>query len=194
MRRVLLLGMILALPGPLSAQAAQAGSPPDRVEAAVAILLKGGSVADADGLFLGGWGGLAFGEHFMLGGGGIGLLQDVALPGSDSGTGSDLGMGYGGVFFKYWWDLSDRLTGEGGLILGAGHAEVHDRLIGAELGSDNFPVVEPEAAVFVRLFRRLYVGASVGYRMVWSVQDLPRVSADDLQSFSGSLSLRLGGR
>lgn len=187
-------GLLLLLPGPLLAQATQADSSPGRAESAAAVLLRGGRVADAERLFLGGWVGLVFGEHLMLGGGGVTLLEDVELPGSESGTGFELGMGYGGVLLKHWWDLSGRFTGEGGLLVGAGHAAVNDRRIGREVGSDNFPVLEPEAAIAFRVFRRVYLGAAVSYRLVWSVEDLPRVSAGDLRSFSGALSLRLGGR
>jgi hypothetical protein len=187
-------GVLLALPGPLSAQAAQADSVGARAESAAAVLFKGGEVADAGRVFLGGWAGLVFGEHFMLGGAGITLLEKVELPGSESGTGFDLGMGYGGVILKRWWDLPGRLTGEGGLLLGAGHATVNDRRTGREVGSENFPVLEPEAGLAFRVFRRVYIGASLGYRLVWSIEDLPRVSPDDLRSFSGNLSVRVGGR
>ena len=121
-------------------------------------------------------------------------LEDVELPGSESGTGFDLGMGYGGVILKHWWDLSGRLTGEGGLLLGAGHAAVKDRRTGQEVGSENFPILEPEVGLAFRVFRRVHVGVSVGYRLAWSIEDLPRVTSDDLRSFSGTLSLRAGGR
>jgi hypothetical protein len=194
MLRKVVVGMLLALPGPLSAQAAQVDSAGRRAESAAAVLLKGGEVADAGRVLLGGWVGLVFGEHLMLGGGGITLLEAVELPGSESGTGFDLGMGYGGVILKRWWDLPGRLTGEGGLLLGAGNATVNDRRTGREVGSENFPVLEPEVGLAFRVFREVRIGISVGYRLVWSIQDLPRVSSDDLRSFSGTLSLRAGGR
>ncbi|MGD8360267.1 MAG: hypothetical protein PVJ04_02465 [Gemmatimonadota bacterium] len=194
MLRKVVVGTLLALPGPLSAQAAQVDSAGARAESAAAVVFKGGEVADVGRVLVGGWAGLVFGEHFMLGGEGITLLEEVELPGSESGTGFDLGMGYGGVILKHWWDLPGRLTGEGGLLLGAGHATVKDRRTGREVGSENFPILEPEVGLGLRVFRRVYVGVSVGYRLVWSIEDLPRVSPDDLRSFSGTLSLRVGGR
>jgi hypothetical protein len=194
MRLAVFLGIFLALPGPAGAQVEGADPPATRVGSSAAILLKAGQIAGADRYFLGGWGGLVFGDHFVLGGGGLALTEDVELPGSEFSTGFDLGFGYGGLFLRYWDDFSHLLTGEAGLFLGAGHAEVRDRLAGREVGSDNFLVVEPEASLFCTVLPYLHLGISGGYRMVFGVEDLPRVSADDLQSFTGTLSLRLGGR
>lgn len=194
MRLALLLCALLILPGPAVAQAEDPGPPSDRVGATASILLKTGQVAGADRLFLGGWGGLVFGEHYVLGGGGLALTENVDLPGSELSTGFDLGAGYGGLFFRYWEEVSPRVTGEVGFIVGAGHAEVRNRLVGREEGSDNFFVVEPEGSLFLALLPYLHLGVSGGYRMVWGVEDLPLVSADDLRSLTGSFSLRLRTR
>jgi len=191
---LLLLGILLALPGPLRAQAARSGPSEERAEAAAAFLVKGNWIADEPQIFLGGWGGLVFRRRFVVGGGGFALTKDVELARLPSGLGSEMGMGYAGVFFKYWGDLFPQLSGEGSLLLGAGHAQVRNNLTGQETGSDNFMVMEPEGAIHVRLFRSIHLGAGLGYRFVWGVEDLTRVSAEDLRSFTGTLSLRLGGR
>lgn len=193
MRHALLFCILLALPGPLGAQENQSTPTAQRAGSAAAVLLKAGQVAGADRFFLGGWAGLVFRDHLVLGGGGMALTQDVELQGSGSGTGFFLGAGYGGLLFKYWEDISPYLTGEAGLLLGAGHAEVHDRVAGREVGSENFVVMEPEVSVFYNLFRQVYLGASGGYRFAWGIEDLPRVSSGDLQSFTATLSLRVGG-
>jgi len=190
----LLLGILLALPGPLRAQAAQSASSEERAEAAAAFLVKGTWIAEDPQVFLGGWGGLVFRERFVLGGGGFTLTKDVELSRLPSGLGSQMGMGYAGVFFKYLGSVLPRLSGEGSLLLGAGHGRVRNNLTRQETGSDNFMVVEPEGALHARLFGSLHVGAAVGYRFVWGVEDLTGVSAEDLRSFTGTLSLRLGGR
>jgi hypothetical protein len=163
------------------------------VEAAAAALLRTGEIAGVRGPLLGGWVGLVFGERFVLGGGGVTLLEDVDLPGLEASTGFDLGMGYGGVVLKYRSPLSSRLTGEGGFLLGAGHAEVRDRLAGREVGAENFLTLEPEVTLYLDLFRSASVGVGLGYRFAWGVEDLPSATAQDLRSALGSLSLRIGG-
>ncbi|TFH64116.1 MAG: hypothetical protein E4G90_08725 [Gemmatimonadales bacterium] len=115
------------------------------------------------------------------------------MAGSAGGTGFDLGMGYGGILFRYWEPISGSLTGEVGLLMGAGHAEVRDQLTQREVGSDNFLVAEPEMSVLYSLFPGIRLGASVGYRLTTGVQDLPGVSTGDLNAFTGTLSVRLGG-
>ena len=193
MRFSALLLLLLTLPGPLKAQAGQASSAPSRAEATGTILLKGSKVAGADRLFLGGWAGLVFGNRLAIGGGGLALMENVELVGSESSTGFDLGVGYGGLTLRYWLPWSSRVTGELGLLLGAGHAQVRSLVTGTEVGSDNFAVAEPELSLFVTTLPWLHLGASAGYRMAWGVEDLPRVAVDDLRAFTASISLRIGG-
>ena len=186
------LAVLLALPGPVRAQAGPAPSTRDRVSATAAVLLKGGKIADENRFHLGGWAGLVFGGNFAVGGGGFTLLKDVELAGLEGGTGFNLGLGYGGLFFKYWENLSGPVIGEVGLILGAGHAEVSDQLTQQEVGSDNFLVAEPEISLLYSFFPGVQVGVSVGYRLTTGVEDLPDVVAGDLNSFTGTVSFRLG--
>jgi hypothetical protein len=136
---------------------------------------------------------LVFGPGVVLGGGGFAMTRNVELRGSEAGSGFELGMGYGGVLLRYLRPLLPRMTGETGLLVGAGHAEVRDLLAGREVGSDNFVVLEPEACLSIRLFWKAFLGASVGYRLPLGVEDLPGVSAADLESVTSSVFLRLGG-
>lgn len=195
MQKAILFGLLLLLPGPISAQAGQGSeSSPARAGGSAAALMKLGSVAGSNRVMIGGWAGLVFGERFLLAGGGMGLTRDVELPGSGLSTGFDLGFGYGGVFLKYWEELEHDLTGGIGILLGAGHAEIRDRLIGNELGADNFLVLEPEASLSYRLFNQVSLEGATGYRFVSGVEDLPTVEGGDLRGFTGTLLLRVGGR
>ncbi len=194
MRTLLLSCFLLISPGALWAQVDQGVSPVARAGGAAAALLKVGSVAGSSRVMFGGWGGLVFGDRFLVALGGIELPEDVDLPGSGLSTGFDLGMGYGGVLLKYWRDLPNNLVGGAGLMLGAGHAEVRDRLIGTELGADNFLVVEPEASISYKAYRGISLEAAAGYRFISGVEDLPTVTASDMRTFTGTLLLRIGGR
>jgi len=193
MRFGFVLAVLLALPGPLEAQAGPDPSSQGRVSATAAVLLKGGRIADENRLHLGGWAGLVFGDNLAIGGGGFALLNDVQLAGSEGGSGFNLDLGYGGLIFRYWEPLSGSFTGEAGLLLGAGHAEVRDQLTRTEVGSDNFLVAEAKMSLLYSFFPGIHVGVSVGYRLTTGVEDLPRVSTGDLNAFTGTLSLRLGG-
>jgi hypothetical protein len=163
------------------------------VSATAAVLLKTGRIAQQNRLYVGGWAGIQFTDNLAVGGGGMTLLNDVELAGLEGSTGFNLNLGYGGIYFRYWEPLTPSFTGEVGLLLGAGHAEVQDQLTQAEVGSDNFIVAEAEMSVLYSLVRRTFLGLSVGYRLTEGVDHLPRVSAGDLSAFTATLSLRLGG-
>ncbi len=82
MRYAFVLAVLLALPGPLGAQAGPDPSSRSRVSATAAVMLKGGKIADENRLYLGGWAGLVFGGKLAVGGGGFALLNEVELAGS----------------------------------------------------------------------------------------------------------------
>lgn len=191
--RVLLLVLFLILPAPARGQTPSDPPRENRVSAAATALLKVGRIAEEGRLHAGGWAGLTFGDNFLVGGGGLALLRGVELAGSEGGTGFNLNLGYGGLVFRYWEPLAPRLTGEAGLLLGAGHAEVRDQLTRREVGSDNFLVGEAEMSLVYSILRWVQAGASVGYRLTAGVDDLPRVSAGDLNTFTGTVFVRIGG-
>ncbi len=189
----ILLILALALPGPLWAQVEPDEPPQNRVGGTASLVVKTGQTADVNRISVGGWAGLTFFRNLALGGGGFALTRGVELAGSEGDTGFNLNMGYGGLVFRFWEPLGRSLSGEVGLLLGAGHADVQTQLTGTEVGSDNFLVGEGELGISYRVLQSLSLGASVGYRLTSGVQDLPGVSTDDLNAFTGSLSLRVGG-
>lgn len=188
MRSKLPLLLILALPGSARAQAGPPPSTTDGVRSAAAFTVTGGKLAGTTGAHIGGWGGLVFGDRFLLGGGGFAITKNVELPGLD-----DLRMGYGGIVVRYWGTVSRELTWGVGALLGAGNARIRNRVVGTELGSDNFVLAEPSLSLAHPLIRSLHLEVALGYRKAWGVEDLPTLSADDLTSLTGSISLRLGG-
>lgn len=193
MRLLFPLALLLVLPGSVRAQAGPGPSPPSRVAGTAAMLIKGGQIAGEYRAHLGGWAGVVFAENIAVGGGGFALLNQVDLDGLEGGTGFNLDFGYGGLFFRYWEPLSRWITGEVGLLLGAGHARVRDLLTRTEVGSDNFLVAEAELGALYSLFPKIHLGASAGYRLTSGVENLPRVSTGDLNTFTGTLFLRFGG-
>jgi hypothetical protein len=188
----LLLGLLL-LPGSLWAQEESARGEPFRAQGTAAFLVKASSVAEADRLFMGGWAGLTLGDRILVAGGGMALTKEVELSASEANTGFELGMGYGGVLFQLRNPITSRLRAHASILAGAGHAEVRDRLTGREVGADNFGVLEPEIGVGFSLLPWLQLNATVGRRLVWWVEDLPLVQAEDLRGMTGALSLQVGG-
>jgi hypothetical protein len=128
-----------------------------------------------------------------VGGGGFALLNNLELGGSEGDVGNELSLGYGGVVFRYWEPINGSLTGQVALLVGAGHAEVRTQLPGVEVGSDNFMVAEGEVGAAYSLARDVHAGVSLGYRLTAGVQDLPRVTGSDLNGFTATISLRIGG-
>ncbi len=117
------------------------------------------------------------------------LTDDVELLEAKSDTGFDLEVGYGGVVLRYRFPMADRVEAEAGTLMGAGHAVVRDRFTGTEAGADNFGLMEPEVGLSLEVLPWLHLSGGVGYRMVWGVEDLPRVEPEDLQSLTASLTL-----
>ena len=190
----ILLILVLSLPGGLGAQEEQGQASGDRVSGVAAAVVKAGQTAGTSRASFGGWAGVTLFGNIALGGGGFALSKDVELAGSGGDTGFDLDMGYGGLVFRFWEPFGNSLSGEVGLLLGAGHAEVQTQLTGTEVGSDNFLVGEGELGISYRILRNFHLGAAVGYRLTSVIEGLPGVSKADLNAFTGSLSFSVGGR
>lgn len=191
-RPAFLVLLVLALPSLLEGQTDPAPGSSGRVRPIVGIELEAGEVAQETKLHFGGWAGVVLGGRLTVAGGGMVLTDEVDLIGSEGSTGFTLNLGYGGLLVRYREPLTSRLDGEAGVVLGAGHAEVWNRLTRREEGADNFLLAETKLSVLYTVWREVQVGASIGYRLTAGVQDLPRVSAGDLNTFTASISLRVG--
>ncbi len=193
MRSFFVIAVLLALPGPVTAQAGPDPSAQERISATAGLMLKGSQIAQENRLHFGGWAGLLFTDNLAIGGGGFALINDIELVGSEGDTGFLLDMGYGGLLFRYWETLRGPLMGDVGLLLGAAHAEVRDNLTSGEVGSDNFFIAEADFGLSYSLARDFHLGISLGYRFTSGVEDLPRVSAGDINGFTSTISVQVGG-
>lgn len=138
------------------------------------------------------WAGLRMDDRYFVSGGGVALLRSVPAGDSGADSGVELDVGYGGVMAGYvlWpaapWSVSGRL------LAGAGHATATNRLLAAEVGADNFLLLEP--ALSLRWHPTGVVGVSLGaaFRLSAGVDDLPGVDGGDLGGPSVYLGVQLG--
>jgi len=140
---------------------------------------------------LGGEASIHFSRHLSIGASGGGLLATVPIIESGADLGTELRLGYGGLLFGYQTRIRSRTALAGRLLLGAGHASVRAAAVGAELGADNFVVLEPEVLVRIRALGPVHLGFTAGYRMAFGVQDLPTLVGDDLEGTSLTIVLSI---
>lgn len=187
LRRSLLVPLLLLLAGPLAAGAQQESAARAGVEAA----LKAGRVAGEATVFGGGVGLLNLGHGVAFGGAGWLALGAIRVGNGRPETDKDLRVAYGGLVVEgvvrrgRGWDLRARA------LLGAGNAKVSDRLIGVQLGADNFAVVEPEVGGTWQLARGAWLTGGLAYRMTFGVEDLPGISDDALRGGSLRVGIQL---
>ena len=148
-------------------------------------------IAGHTGTLLGGQAALDVGSGLALGGFGYGMLSPVRILGG--ALPEDLRMGYGGILARLQLASTSYFDVDGALLLGAGNAQIRAQPIGNQLGSDNFLVFEPRLGVTVPASTPLQGRLGVGYRLVRSVEDLPRLGASDLRGWTVVLTISLGG-
>ncbi len=182
--RWLALPLLLALARPQLA----AGQRETDARAGVEAGLKLGSVQGDATVFAGGVGLIDLGGRVAFGGGGWLALGAVRIATGRPDTDKNLHLAYAGVVAETEirrgpdWDVRARA------LIGAGNARVSDRLIGIQLGADNFGIVEPEIAGSWHLGGVAWLTGGLGYRFTFGVEDLPAISGD---TFRG-VSLRVG--
>ncbi len=125
-------------------------------------------VKDAFGMLVGGRGGWIVNHTLSLGGGGYGLVNEIAGPPTLPYRESRLGFGYGGFEMEYIWH-SGKLVHSTVMVLvgagGVGYYEGEDRE-----NWDSFFIMEPsfQLELNVAPFFRIDLGA--GYRFVTGVE------------------------
>lgn len=168
------------------------GQVPDgRVGAWIGTSFLASEVSNRASVLAGAEVGLTLGDRIHLGGAGHTLLGNVELPRSGA-TPLDLSMGYGGVVARYLLGGPDRWSFGAGLLAGGGTARVRDPVSGAELGSDNFVVLEPRLEGGYDLHPFLRATLSLRFRAAMGVNDLPGVDSSQIRGFGAAISLYVG--
>ena len=193
-----ILGLLILAPAVLEAQEAAAPSRARRVHGYVEASPRLTRLHGETALLMGGAALLGFSPRWVFGGAGFALLDELSL---DDASSPSLEVGYGGITVEWSpWAVSRAGADTTrysrnlafGLLAGAGNAELRDAALGTRLGSDNFAVVEPTMRLSVPLATRAAVSVAAAYRLVFSVEDLDGVGADDLRGPGLGLQVRLG--
>lgn len=152
-------------------------------------------VRDRDAVFVGGRGGWILDGRLTIGGGGFGLVNEIAAPQALQpalGGTNDLEVGYGGLWLEYTI-LPLRLVHLTlGTLIGGGGISLVRRDGGDEGLDDGFFVVEPVAALELNVARPVRADLAVTYRWVAGVDLGGAVGEDDLRAFGVSFLLKLG--
>jgi hypothetical protein len=151
-----------------------------------AVAARLSSVGGEFAVFSGARGGWIINHTFVLGLGGYGLANDIALtPGA---TGREIEFGYGGLDLEYVhaWNRVVHFTGH--VLVGGGGLSVKRTLVER---SESLFVAEPAVNLEINVVSFFRVNVGGGYRFVAGVED-PEVSAGDLAGPFGLLALKFG--
>lgn len=184
--------VFLAGPGLLRAQEDRGASEPSGAALAVDAGLRLTGLRNETATMAGGTLTLHPTGGFGFGGGGWLLLDEREIPGAVADSDLRLRVAYGGAVVRTSVLEAGAATLEGGLLLGAGTARISLAVVGTEIAADNFGVVEPHASLSVAVAGPLALRVQAGYRGVFGVEDLPRVSARHLRGWTLGFEVRLG--
>lgn len=193
MYRAALLAIVLGLVAwDLSAQTQPALGSDGEVGAVFSLRSGVSTAADRVVPLLGMGFGLRLSSSFQLGGEGLMGLRTIRVSAEDSPDRSELTLGYGGVSLIYRFASDPGITGlHGGVLLGAGTARIRSSLADAEVGTDNFGIMEPFLEYRLRLRSPLGAAIGVGYRFTPGSDSLPGVPAGELSGPVLSIGLQL---
>ncbi|MEZ4415992.1 MAG: hypothetical protein R3E10_09555 [Gemmatimonadota bacterium] len=187
----ILLALSTLHPPPVQGQ--QGDVDPGRVEgaleASVGATSLTGKAVPLWGLSAGVW----IGRRFYLGGQGRSLPDALDL--QRAGGEERLHFGYGGLQVRVRAWSRPGADVDLGVLVGAGRARLRDALVGFEKGADNAFLLEPSLrARRGFLGGRLHLGAALGFRQAWGVEDLPGLVPGDLGGPTAALSLSVERR
>lgn len=144
-------------------------------------------------VLVGGRGGWLINHTFLIGGGGYGLVTDVAAKVADTVNHlNKIELGYGGLEFEYIASSNKLIHLSFGVLIGGGGIGYRD-----DQNSDNhhsmdrFFVIEPGVNVNLNVTRFFRIAAGGSYRYVKGI-DHPLSSDTDLSGPSAVLTLKFG--
>ena len=141
-------------------------------------------------LLLGGKGGIAFYDLFVIGGGGYGLVNEISVPNSQSPYDEYLSFGYGGVIFEFLIASHKVVHLSVHTLIGGGSLCYHDYYWRTS-GDDGFFVVEPGMDLEINISRCFRFGLGGTYRFVNGVS-MPEFTDQDMSGFSAALTFKFG--
>lgn len=184
--------LVLVGAPPLTAQSGPALGPGNEVGAALSLRPAISHAAGKALSLLGVGAAIRVSPRMEVGGEGVFGFNQVRVSAFGSPDHLDLTLGYGGLHLRYHPDGLEGATGwSGGLLVGAGAARVHSALANAEVGSDNFAVIEASLSHLWRLGRGFRGGVAGAYRVVAALDPLPGMEDEGLSGLSLSLVLYL---
>ncbi|NQT24025.1 hypothetical protein HQ585_01585 [candidate division KSB1 bacterium] len=156
-------------------------------------LLQVGQINGGTGVFVGGQGGWIINHRFVIGGKGYGLVNNLAIEGTQ---GIKLDFGCGGALLEYIISSDKLVHFSVHTMIGAGgvrydvedYQDDHDDV---DYDEDDFFILEPGVNVILNVSTNFRIGAGATYRYVNGVEyDI--LSDSDLSGLSGQIFLMFG--
>lgn len=188
-RRAVVLAFCVAGAAPCALRAQQSGTSESSTSFAVEASYRLSRLQGESARMLGGAALFTIDDRYAFGLAGWSLFSPTTL--RRPGSALDFGFAYGGVVVEMRLARRRKARVAARLLVGAGNGKLSLPLVGTELDSDNFGVMEPEILGTLDLFRPLRLTAGLGYRAVYGVQDLPGITQSDLRGWTTRLSLSL---
>ncbi len=143
------------------------------------------------GILVGGRGGWIINHTFILGGGGYGLVTDIAAAAPGLSGETYVNFGYGGVELEYihQWDKLMHLSF--GLLVGGGGVGTRSSSGSNSGDSKGFFTMEPWVNGNINVTDFFRISAGVSYRWVTGANS-PAASDSNLSGVAGILILRFG--
>lgn len=181
--------------------------------------IRFGRIAARDGVWVGGKGGWIINHHFVIGGAGVGLVNQPSAPGAvqrnvlnaNEDVELDINMGYGGLMLEYFIAPKKLIHGTVSMLAAGGSIGVNQsnrnhmntrcrdgngNRVSCDVDNrysfnDNIFVLEPEVGVEANITSFFRINAGATYRFVTGVGGIG-FENDDARGFTGSLTLRFG--
>ncbi|UCH62552.1 MAG: hypothetical protein JSU77_12265 [Fidelibacterota bacterium] len=155
-----------------------------------------GRIKGETAVLTGGWGGWLINHTLMVGGGGYGLVNDLAAGQTETGEDRYLNFGYGGMILGFILG-SDRLVHvTAHTLFGLGDVGYrHHRLTEESWEEDTIHdvifVIQPTLGVELNVTRFFRIAAGGSYRHVAGT-DMVDITDGDLGGFGAELTLKFG--